>query len=171
MGSIEKSLEPVTGYLYQIFRNVETEKYEIIGGIPPTWVFKSTNKIICEELNKTENGLLIRIYSNDKNVDLDDLIEFFIKIIKINENIAEKEKIFATELEKMKNEIENRIKNFYEELNKLKENSFKSDGIVNDNINSENENKENTNVDDAGKQRQSRKSKINTQDSDKEKNE
>jgi phenylalanyl-tRNA synthetase alpha subunit len=126
METIESILESVNGYLLSIKRNTVNGWYELEVGIPKKWVFGETNDVKCETLNESAEGKLLKISPKHDKIIIDDLISFVDAIILTNEKIAEKEKQFTDKMEEMKGVLEKEAKKFYEELDELKENSFKT---------------------------------------------
>ncbi len=131
MKPIEEALQPITGYLISITRNPLDGWYELEIGIPNAWVFDENDEIKCEILDKSDKGKLIKIFPKNNSIVLDDLLTFVQIILETNKKIAEKEKQFTDKMEQMKGMLEQEALKFYEELDSLKENSFKN---LNDNF-------------------------------------
>lgn len=121
---IENVLEPTNGYVFSMERNTVEGWWELKVGIPKNWVFSDNKDIKCEILNELETGKLIKVSPKNHNINVDDLYYFVELIILTNEKIAKKEKEFTNKMNEMKIVLENEAKNFYAELDKLKENSF-----------------------------------------------
>ncbi len=128
MKTIEAILEPITGYLISIVRNTQEGWYEMEIGIHKGWVINDNASISCEVINESDNGKLIRIAPKDDSVAIDDLVDFVLIIIDTNRKIAEKEEEFTNKMVEMKKNLEEQAKKFYEELDALKDNSFKNIG-------------------------------------------
>jgi hypothetical protein len=126
MKIIESTLEPLDGYLFSMDRNTEEGRYELKVGIPKKWAFNENNEIGVEIISDLETGKLLKIYSKKSNISIDDLFLFVKIIIGTNIKIAEKEAEFQLQLLKMRESFENQTKDFYKELDELKENSFKN---------------------------------------------
>ena len=126
MKTIENILEPITGYLISITRDTLKGWYVLEVGIPKGWVFDENKEIRCDVLSENNNGRLIKISPKKTNIAVDDLIGFVEIIIKTNAKIAEREKQFADKMANMKKTLEEEAKQFYRELDELKENSFKN---------------------------------------------
>jgi len=131
MKTIEALLEPITGYLISITRNTVEGWYEMELGIPKGWVFNENKEIKCEVLNENETGKLIKISPKNIDIVIDDLVAFVGVIMETNKKIADKEKEFTERMTAMRDNLEKEVKIYYEELDKLKENSFKN---LNDNF-------------------------------------
>lgn len=131
MKPIELALNPIDGYLISLTRDPENSWYVLEIGLPKTWVFDENNKISCEVTEEYEQGKIVKIFPKKNDVVVDDLINFVEIIIETNERIAEKEKQFTDKMQEMKGILEKEAKKFYQELDELKENSFKN---VNDNF-------------------------------------
>lgn len=125
MESIEKGLEPLSGYLISIKRNTQKGWYELEVGVPSDWIYKSNDDINCEVEKKTNIGHILKISPQKENITVDDLVAFVKLIIDTNQKIREKEKQFTEQMDRVKKDLENRAKEFYSELETLKENSFK----------------------------------------------
>jgi hypothetical protein len=125
MKTIDSALQPITGFLFSITRDTVNGWYEIEIGLPKGWVFDENDEIKCEILNKTDAGSLVKISPKKSDILIDDLVSFVEIIIQTNKRIAEKEKEFTDKMEEMKTALEKEARKFYEELDELKENSFK----------------------------------------------
>lgn len=123
---IEKALEPTSGYVISMTRDTVHGWYELEVGIPSNWVYSGNENINCEILNEVKDvGRIIKVTQKNDEVNVDDLYYFVELIIHTNQKIAEKEEQFKTKMSEMKNLLEKEAKSFYEELDKLKEDSFK----------------------------------------------
>jgi len=125
MKPIESALEPITGYLISISRDTQKGWYFLTVGIPKGWVVSENNEIVCKIFEETGEGKLIEIAPRNENIAVDDLVDFVMVIIETNEKIAQKEQEFTNEMQEMKRMLEEKAKRFYEELDELKDNSFK----------------------------------------------
>lgn len=126
MKTLELALESTNGHINSITRNTAEGWWELEIGLPNGWVFDENNKIGCEIVFENEVGKLIRVFPKKKDIVVDDLIAFVEIIILTNEKIAEKEKQFKNKMQEMKGLLEKEAKSFYQELDELKENSFKN---------------------------------------------
>jgi hypothetical protein len=124
MKTIEALLEPITGYLISITRNPVEGWYEMQLGIPKGWVFNENKEIKCEVLSEVEGGKIIKISPKNPDIVIDDLVSFVGIIMETNKKIAEKEKEFTDKMTAMKENLEKEVKAYYEELDKMRENSF-----------------------------------------------
>ena len=115
MKTIESILDPISGHLISIKRNPMEGWYEMEIGIPKGWV-----------LSEEETGKLIKISPKNLDIVIDDLVAFIVIIIATNKKIADKEKEFTDKMAAMRNILEKEVKEFYEELDEIKENSFKN---------------------------------------------
>lgn len=125
MKPIESTLESTNGYINSFTRNTLKGWWELEAGLPATWVYDENSKIGCEVIMENEIGKLIKIFPKKQDVVIDDLINFVEIIIDTNKKISEKEKEFTDKMENMRNLLEEEAKKFYQELDELKENSFK----------------------------------------------
>jgi len=126
MKTIEEALNSTDGYINSFVRNTEKGWWELEIGLPKTWVFDENEKIGCEITFENELGKLIKIFPKKNGIVIDDLVSFVEIIIITNQKIAEKEKQFTDKMQEMKSILEMEAKNFYAELDELKENSFKN---------------------------------------------
>ena len=125
MKTIESALHPTDGYITAFTRNTVEGWWELEVGIPKSWVFNENNEIKCDVITESDFGKLIKVSPKNANVVVDDLVSFVEIIIKTNEKIAKKEQEFGNEMAEMKKMLEEKAKKFYQELDELKENSFK----------------------------------------------
>lgn len=125
MKPIQAALTSTDGYIKSFSRNTVEGWWEVEIGLPINWVYDENVKIGCEVVFENEVGKLVRVYPKKTDVVLDDLIAFVEIIIATNERIAEKEKQFTDKMQEMKGILEDEAKKFYQELDELKENSFK----------------------------------------------
>ena len=126
MGVIEDALKPVDGHLISMSRNPMKGWYEIEVGIYKSWVYDTNKDIDCEIIAEDDEGKLLKIFPKHGKVSADDLIRFVELIIETNERIADKEREFAVEMQKMKEMLEEKAKSFFCELDTLKDSSFKN---------------------------------------------
>ena len=126
MKTIEAILDPISSYLISITRNPMEGWYEMEIGIPKGWVFNENKEIKCEILSEEEAGKLVKISPKNSDIVIDDLVAFIVVIIATNKKIADKEKEFTDKMAAMRNTLEKEVKEFYEELDEIKENSFKN---------------------------------------------
>ena len=126
MKTIESILDPITSYLISIKRNPMEGWYEMEIGIPKGWIFNENKEIKCEVLSEEETGKLVKISPKNLDIVIDDLVAFIVVIIATNKKISDKEKEFTDKMSVMRNTLEKEVKEFYEELDEIKENSFKN---------------------------------------------
>ncbi|MFW6246567.1 MAG: hypothetical protein ACOC22_00125 [bacterium] len=129
MGVVENELKRVEGHLISMSRNPMKGWYEIEVGVYKSWVFDNNKDIECKIIAEDDDGKLLKISPKNNKVTVDELIRFVELIIETNERIAEKEREFAKEMEKMKELLEEKAKSFYTELDSLKDSSFKNLGL------------------------------------------
>lgn len=125
MNVIENALDPIGGYFISLTRNTMKGWHEIEIGIPSNWVFDDNDDIKCEIINQVDEGKFIKVSPKEYGVSADDLVAFIEVIIQTNERISAKEREFTDKMEQMKAQLEKEAKKFYEELDELKEKSFK----------------------------------------------
>jgi sulfite reductase alpha subunit-like flavoprotein len=126
MKAIEAALEPITGYLFAITRNTQDGWYELEVGIPKGWVFDDNKEIRTEVITDSGDGKIVKICPKNNKVEVDDLVTFVQIIIETNRQIAEKERQFQDQMVEMRDILEAKAKDFYKELDELKQNSFQT---------------------------------------------
>jgi len=131
MKAVDLALKSLDGFLFSIKRNPIKGWYELEIGINKSWVYNENKEISCELITENDEAILLKISPKNNRIVVDDLIAFVELIIETNKKIAEKEKEFADKMNEMKGILEKEAKKFYEELDSLKENSFKN---LNDNF-------------------------------------
>lgn len=125
MKEIELALEPTNGYVNSFIRDTEHGWWILEVGLPNSWVFDENKKIGCEILFENEVGKLIKVFPKKSGIVIDDLITFVEIIIDTNKKIALKEKEFTDKMQEMKGKLEIEAQKYYQELDELKESSFK----------------------------------------------
>ena len=131
MGVIENALEPIVGNFISICRDTLNGWYFIEFGIPNGWVYDDNEEIKCDVIDETDVGKIIKLSPKHKGISIDDLVIFIEIIISTNNKIADKEKEFTDRMDHMKSTLENEAKKFYEELDEIRNISFKH---INDNF-------------------------------------
>lgn len=126
MKAIQGVLKEIDGHLLSITRNTTEGYYELEIGIPNSWVYEETSEVGYEITNEAEMGKLIRVFPKKNDIVIDDLIDFVKLIMSTNKLIAEKEKKFEEKFQKVREDLENEAKRFYEELEEMKKISFKN---------------------------------------------
>lgn len=126
MRTLEKILDRLDGKLLSIERNTELGSYELKIGLPATWVYKKTDFVELDEIHKSDKGVLLKIYSTDDAVCIDDLIDYINVIIDTNEKIAAKEDEYNRLMQERKKQLEDEFSKYEEEIEELREKSFKS---------------------------------------------
>lgn len=159
--AIQDKIEPLEGYLVSMTRNTKKGWYELEIGIPKAWVYKSNDIIKCEELNKSENGVLLKIVPKINDVVVDDLFDFVGLIVDVNAKIVEKEKEFNERMDSYKKELEEQAKKFYEELDSIKEISFtKFDKPTEEESKTTENNKTKTSIEEKSQEEKKEKSRV-----------
>ena len=123
---IEDALSAVEGYLLGIFRDTENGWYELQVGIPTSWVFRGNKIIDCSNIVANDEYKIVKVspYADGVRITIDELIEFVSTIIKTNIEIKEREDGFLKMIEQEKLALQEKAKNYYNELEELKEKSF-----------------------------------------------
>jgi len=129
MNTIDLALQPTTGYIKSFTRNTVEGWWELELGIPKAWVYDENSEVGCEILHQNDIGKLLRVFPKSPSILIDDLVAFVEVIIEINKKISDKEKQFTDKMEEMKGMLEKEAKKFYEELDELRETSFKNIGV------------------------------------------
>lgn len=122
---VEEAFAAISGYFISMSVDTVTGLYVLEIGIPANWAFSDNMNIKCELIAESDEGKLLKIISCNENVGIDDLIEFVSLIIDTNVKIAKKEEEFNEKMNSMKKQFEEEAKKFYEELDYLKDISFK----------------------------------------------
>ncbi len=130
MGVIQDKLKPIFNYLISIEWNIEKEWLELIIGLPKEWEYKENKSIKCESFDETDVGRYMRLSPKNETVVVDDLVDYVEIIIKVNNEIEQKQKEFAKEMEEMKLAFQQKITDFYDTLDQEKKKSFEL--IIND---------------------------------------
>jgi hypothetical protein len=136
---IEEKLKPLSGYLISIKRNTVNGWYELQVGVPADWIYKSNDIIKCEAMRITDAGHVLTISPKKDDVIVDDLIDFVVLIINTNQKIREKEKEFTNKMYSVKKSLEDEAKEFYKQLEDLKEKSFSKFNSTNTNVSKKSE--------------------------------
>lgn len=124
MKSIEEGLEPLSGHLLALKRDTVKGWYYLEIGLPKDWIFNGNDFIECETIQKSDEGIMIKIVPKEEGVIIDDLIAFVILIIETNSKITEMESKFTEQMAHVKKNLEDQYKDFYKELQDLREESF-----------------------------------------------
>ena len=134
MKELEQILLPISNNFVSLTRNPMKGWYELRIGIPNKWAFSENNEIDIEVEDETEIGKVLNISPKNESIVADDLVLFAQIIVETNRKIAERELEFKQQLEDKKKGLEAMAKEFFKELDELKENSFKkiSDNFVNE---------------------------------------
>lgn len=131
MKPVDLALKSLDGFLFSVKRNPIKGWYELEIGINKSWVYNENREISCELITENDDAVLLKISPKNNKIVVDDLIAFVEIIIDTNKKIVEKEKEFTNRMNEMKGVLEKEAKKFYEELDSLKQNSFKN---LNDNF-------------------------------------
>lgn len=124
MRKLEKVFNRLDGKLLSVERDTMLGKYFLKIGLSSNWVYESIDEIKIEELNKTKNAVLLKVYSEDDDVVIDDLFDFVDIIIETNENIEKKEREFEERLNKVKEELKKEAETLSDELENMKKKSI-----------------------------------------------
>lgn len=123
---IQEKFDNIEEYWIKLERDFQNGVQSISVGIPKTWEIKDNNKIGCEVINETSEGKLVKVFTKEPTVTIDELILFIEIIIKTNEEINNMEKQFSEEIQSMKAGLEEKINNFYKNLSQYKDNAFET---------------------------------------------
>ena len=103
---IEEALNAIEGYLLSIKRDTLNGWYVLEIGLPKDWIYKGNEMINCEEITKTDKGVLLKISPKEVGIKIDDLITFVQLIIDTNSQIVAKEKEFIDKMDEVKKRYE-----------------------------------------------------------------
>jgi hypothetical protein len=121
---IEEKLNAIEGYLLSIKRDTLNGWYELEIGLPKDWIYKGNDVINCEEITKSDKGVLLKVSPKELGIKIDDLITFVELIIDTNSQIVAKEREFTDKMEEVKKKLAEQAEVFYHELDDLREKSF-----------------------------------------------
>jgi hypothetical protein len=128
--TLDKILKKLDGYLVSIERNLDTDMYELKVGFRKNWVYKSTDDIECDVVIEAETGSVAIISGKHEEVIIDDLVDFVNKVIDTNKKITQMQEEFEDKLEEQKQLIADQILQFEEEIEEMRETSFKDEEEV-----------------------------------------
>lgn len=135
---LNEKFEKIKKFLIKIENNVDKNYFEFEIGLPEKWYYKSNDFICCENLKKIDNyGTIVKIYPKKQDIRVDDIFNFIIKTIEINNRIAEMEKAFQEKMESEKEKIKNEVEKFYSKIEDLRVKSFENlddDENIEDNL-------------------------------------
>lgn len=118
-GIVQEQLEKVKEYLISIENDYETDSWVIKVGLPAKWVVNNNDLINISIITEMNEGKIISIRPISPNITIDVLLEFISLIIKTNQAIIDRQKEFALEVKKMEEEIAEKTKGYFNEINKL----------------------------------------------------
>ena len=126
MKPLEKALKNIDGYLLSVERDAMKGKYELKVGIPKKWVYEANEKVECEVIHSTKQGDIVKIFSTNDDIVIDDLIEFVNIIIDTNKQIAEMAEEHENALKEAVKKLEDLEVSFNEQIENMAKNSFKN---------------------------------------------
>ena len=124
MKTIEEGLEPFSGHLLALKRDTLNGWYYLEIGIPKDWIFNDNDFIECENIQKSDEGVMLKIAPKEEGIIVDDLFAFVMLIIQTNSKISKMENEFTDQMAHVKKDLEDQYKDFYKQLQDLREQSF-----------------------------------------------
>jgi len=126
METVELALKPTNGYILSLVKDTFNGWWELEVGLPIKWIYGNNDMITCSVIDENDKGRLIKISPKVSNITIDYLITYVQLIIETNLKIEEKEIEFKNKFDELKVTLEKQAKDFYLELDVMKEDSFKT---------------------------------------------
>jgi hypothetical protein len=121
--------QDVEDWFWKLEFNPETNSYELYLGIPNDWVYSQKNgSILIELVHELEENSIIKIYTDDDNITVDDIIDISKLLISKNQELEKRKEAHRLEMEKLKDMLIEKEKNFLEYVDKVKDNTI-SDAV------------------------------------------
>lgn len=114
--------EEVEDWFWKLEFNPDTSMYELYIGIPNYWVYSDTESDIKIELSiKMEENSIVRIYSANEEITIDDIIDVAKQLVSKNKELEQRKQQHREEMENLKNQLIEKEKNFLEYIDTVKE--------------------------------------------------
>jgi len=122
--------QDVEDWFWKLEFNPETNAYELYLGIPNDWVYSQKNgTILIELIHELDENSIIKIYSEDDNITVDDIIDVSKLLISKNQELEKRKEAHRLEMEKLKDMLIEKEKNFLEYVDKVKDNTIIGDAV------------------------------------------
>ncbi len=119
--------EDIEDWFWKLEFNPETLSYELYMGIPNDWVYSESNDLISIDLiHQLQDNSIVKISSTDEAVSVDDIIETAKFLISKNQELERRKQAHKEEMEKLKDLLIEKEKNFLEYVDTVKENTLKT---------------------------------------------
>lgn len=117
--------QDVEDWFWKLEFNPETNSYELYLGIPNDWVYSQKNgAILIELIHELEENSIIKIYSDEENITVDDIIDISKLLISKNQELEKRKEAHRLEMEKLKDMLIEKEKNFLEYVDQVKDNTI-----------------------------------------------
>ena len=116
----------IDDWLWKLEINPETNKHELFLGIPNDWVYSTKNDsdvVQIQLIHELEDSSIIKIFTEDDDLDIDDVILTAKSLISKNKELEKRKEAHRLEMEKIKDMLIEKEKNFLEYVDKVKDNS------------------------------------------------
>lgn len=117
----------VEDWFWKLEFNPETGLYELYLGIPNDWVYSEKNGLIDIGLiHKLEGNSIVKISSEDESITIDDILETAILLTSKNQELERRKQAHKEEMERLRDVLVEKEKNFLVYIDTVKENTIKS---------------------------------------------
>ena len=128
--------EEVEDWFWKLEFNPDTSMYELYIGIPNYWVYSDSDSEIKIELSiKMEENSIVRIYSTNEEITIDDILDVAKQLVSKNKELEERKQKHREEMENLKNLLIEKEKNFLEYIDTVKEVKVTKPDTQNDTVN------------------------------------
>lgn len=119
----------VEEWFWKLEFNPETNSYELYMGVPNDWMYSGNGKDISIDLyHEMKENSIIKITALDDSLTIDDIIETAKLLVSKNIELERKKEQHREEMEKLKDMMINKEKNFLDYIDTVKD--TKGDGIT-----------------------------------------
>lgn len=119
----------VEEWFWKLEFNPETGLYELYMGVPNDWMYSGNGKDISIDLHhEMKENSIIKITTLDDSLTIDDIIETAKLLVSKNKELERKKEEHRLEMEKLKEMMINKEKNFLNYIDTVKD--TKGDGIL-----------------------------------------
>lgn len=114
--------EDVEDWFWKLEFNADSSMYELFLGIPNYWVYSDTESDIkIEMVIKMEENSIVRIYSTNEEITIDDILNVAKQLVNKNKELEQRKEQHREEMENLKNILIEKEKNFLEYIDTVKE--------------------------------------------------
>lgn len=123
--------QDVEDWFWKLEFNPETQSYELYLGIPNDWVYnQNTEEIKIELIHQLEDNSIIKIYYTDGDFTVDDVLDTAKLLISKNKELEKRKEAHREEMERLKNLLIEKEKNFLEYIDTVKDHTLSTTEIV-----------------------------------------